>query len=185
MKKPLIIALCGKKGVGKDTLFKSVADLGFQRLSFSDQLKEICSDVFPWLALDYPQGEKDRKQFQTKNGLMSPREVWMAMNVITEIDENVLVSRLERQLNNMIAHDQRLIIITDLRKEEEYRWVKKNEIPIICVHDFDTRNEDAVESYIDQIVGDFDFYNYKNEQSIANFQQLIQEILNDHSPINR
>jgi len=185
MKKPLIIALCGKKGVGKDTLFKSVADLGFQRLSFSDQLKEICSDVFPWLALDYPQGEKDRKQFQTKNELMSPREVWMAMNVVTEIDENVLVSRLERQLNNMIAHDQRLFIITDLRKEEEYRWVKKNEIPIICVHDFHTRNEDAVESYIDQIVGDFDFYNYKNEQSITNFQQLIQEILNDHSPINR
>lgn len=185
MKKPLIIALCGKKGVGKDTLFNSVSEQGFQRLSFSDQLKEICSDIFPWLALDYPQGEKDRKQFEGKFGLLSPRDVWMAMNVITEIDENILVSRLERQLNNMIAHDQRLFIITDLRKEEEYRWVKKNEIPIICVHDFDTRNEDAVESYIDQIVGDFDFYNYKNEQSITNFQQLIQELLNDHSSINR
>ena len=96
MKKPLIIALCGKKGVGKDTLFKAVADLGFQRLSFSDQLKDICSDVFPWLALVYPQGEKDRKQFNSKNGLMSPREVWLSMNVITEIDEDVLVRRLER-----------------------------------------------------------------------------------------
>lgn len=185
MKKPLIIALCGKKGVGKDTLFKAVADLGFQRLSFSDQLKDICSDVFPWLALDYPQGEKDRKQFQSKNGLMSPREVWMAMNVITEIDEDVLVRRLERQMNNMIAHDQRLFIITDLRKEEEYRWVKKNGIPIIRIHDFDQRNEDAVEAFLGTIVGDFDFYNYKNEQSITNFQQLIQEILNDHSSINR
>lgn len=185
MMKPLIIALCGKKGVGKDTLFKAVADLGFQRLSFSDQLKDICSDVFPWLALDYPQGEKDRKQFQSKNGLMSPREVWMSMNVITEIDEDVLVRRLERQMNNMIAHDQRLIIITDLRKEEEYRWVRKNGIPIIRIHDFDQRNEDAVEAFLDTIVGDFDFYNYKNEQSLTNFQQLIQEILNDHSSINR
>lgn len=183
--KPLIIALCGKKGVGKDTLFNSVSDQGFQRLSFSDQLKEICSDIFPWLALDYPQGEKDRKQFEGKFGLLSPRDVWMAMNVITEIDENVLVSRLERQLHKYINAGQRLFIITDLRKEEEHRWVKKNEIPIIKIHDFDTRSEDAVEEYLEQIVGDFDFYNYRNEKSIVNFQQLIQEILHDYSTVNR
>ena len=185
MKKPLIIALCGKKGVGKDTLFKAVADLGFQRLSFSDQLKDICSDVFPWLALDYPQGEKDRKQFKSKNGLMSPREVWMAMNVITEIDEDVLVRRLERQMNNMIAHDQRMFIITDLRKEEEYRWVRKNGIPIIKILDYATREEDSVEKYVEHIVGDFYFENHKNEHSIVEFKKLIQEILNDHSSINR
>ena len=183
--KPLIIALCGKKGVGKDTLFNSVSDQGFQRLSFSDQLKEICSDIFPWLALDYPQGEKDRKQFEGKFGLLSPRDVWMAMNVITEIDENVLVNRLDRQLHNYINAGQRLFIITDLRKEEEFRWVKKNEIPIVRIHDFDKRDEDAVESYIDQIVGDFDFYNYKNEKSIKNFQSFIQEIMYAHPRIHR
>lgn len=185
MMKPLIIALCGKKGVGKDTLFKSVSDVGFQRLSFSDQLKDICSDVFPWLALDYPQGEKDRKQFQSKNGLMSPRDVWMAMNIITEIDENILTSRLERQMNKMIGNGQRMIIITDLRKEEEHRWVKKNGIPIIKILDYATREEDSVEKYVEHIVGDFYFENHKNEQSIVDFQQLIQEILNDHSTVNR
>lgn len=185
MKKPLIIALCGKKGVGKDTLFKSVSDLGFHRLSFSDQLKDICSDVFPWLALDYPQGEKDRKQFQSKNGLMSPRDVWLAMNVITEIDEDVLVRRLERQMNKYIGAGQRLIIITDLRKEEEFRWIKKNEIPIIRIHDLDKREEDAVEAFVDQIVGDYDFYNFKDETSILNFQLLIQDIHHAHSTINR
>ena len=88
-------------------------------------------------------------------------------------------------MNKMIGNGQRMIIITDLRKEEEYRWVRKNGIPIIRIHDFDQRNEDAVEAFLDTIVGDFDFYNYKNEQSITNFQQLIQEILNDHSSINR
>ena len=88
-------------------------------------------------------------------------------------------------MNKMIGNGHRLFIITDLRKEEEHRWVKKNEIPIITIHDFDTRKEDEVEKYLEQIVGDLDFYNFKNEKSIKEFQQLIQEILNDHSSINR
>lgn len=185
MKKPLIIALCGKKGVGKDTLYNSVAGLGFRRLSFSDQLKYICSEVFPWLYLDYPQGDKDRKQFQTSRGMLSPRDVWIAMNIITEIDENVLITRLESQLRDMIDEGHNLFVITDLRKPEEHRWVKKNGIPIIKILDYATREEDSVEKYVEHIVGDFYFENHKNEQSIVEFQKLIQEILHDYSSVHR
>lgn len=174
------IVLTGRKFCGKDTLTKAVLSMGYSRLSFSDQLKRICSELFPWLNFDYPQGEKDTKQFN--GGTLSPRDIWLKMNVVTEIDRFILVRSLYNQMSEL--HPHRKCIITDLRKPEEYEWVKENCLPIVKIIDGSGRydvTEDPLEDFIDSIEPDYIIVNNKDSESIDRFKLLVEQIENDHN----
>ena len=169
---PAVIVLTGRKFSGKDTLAKAIFPLGFRRVSFSDQLKHQCVKMFPWLDFDYPQGQKDTKMFN--NNTLSPRDIWLKMNVITEIEPNILVRSAEHE----VYSGSGLVVITDLRKPEEYEWVKSKGYPIIKIHDPKRPSdivEDKLEEFIDQIVPDYIFVNNKDQDSIDRFIALVEE----------
>lgn len=170
------IVLTGRKLAGKDTLARGIFPMGYTRLSFSDQLKHICHQLFPWLALDYAQGDKDLKQF--RNNTLSPRDIWLKMNVVTEIDHNILIRSLVGQMVE-IGSDAEFFVITDLRKPGEYEWVKKQGYPIIKIIDGTGRadiSEDPLEDFIDEIEADYEFVNNKTTLDIERFKQLVKDI---------
>lgn len=173
--RPTVVVLTGRKFSGKDTMVKSILPFGFTRLSFSDQLKRICVNLFPWMDFDYPQGDKDRKQFS--NNTLSPRDIWLKMNVVTEIDRNILVSSLVEEME-LDHRGKKLFVISDLRKPEEYEWVKMNGYPIIKIVEpnRNVKTEDELENFIDSIVPDHVVCNYKDEQSLIVFQNLIRDL---------
>ena len=174
----MIVVLTGRKKAGKDTLASTLFKHEFIRISFSDQLKRICADLFPWLELDYPQEVKDQKIFN--NETLSPRDIWLSLNVLTEIDRTILVRSLETELNKWTSQDlgELNFIITDLRKPEEYEWVQKMGYPIIKIIDGCSREgivEDSLEDFIEQIVPNYEFVNNKDEDSKLRFEQFVME----------
>lgn len=178
MNSPLVIVLTGRKYSGKDTFASAIFPLGFTRLSFSDQLKRITNSLFPFVSLDYPQGDKDKKMFN--DNTLSPRDIWLKMNVVTEIDRNILVGSLEREMRELICSGHTLLCITDLRKPEEYQWVSEMGYPIVKIIDGDrptNLNEDSLEDFIDTISPDFTIVNNKDEQSILQFVELVRSIM--------
>lgn len=175
---PFVVVLTGRKYSGKDTFASSIFPLGFTRLSFSDQLKRITNNIFPFVSLDYPQVDKDTKLFN--NGTLSPRDIWLKMNVVTEIDKNILVRSLEREMVEFNSSGRTLFCITDLRKPEEYQWVQAMGYPIIKIIDGVRSNdvvEDELENFIDEIQETHRITNNKDQRSIDNFVDLVSTIM--------
>lgn len=125
-----ILALCYKKGVGKDTLGKfiltnlRVAAPGkrIQVVSFADKLKDICYQLFNWADLQpgyyYETHRKDKEKILPKIG-KSPREIWIGVgNKMREFYPNTW---LNYALKGIVAD---IVIITDCGFTNEAKAVK-------------------------------------------------------------
>lgn len=174
-----MIVLTGVKGAGKDTLANVVLDK-LDRYAFGDMHKRMCSSVIPWLDDDYTSEEKD--SLILRNG-MTPREIWKMMNVVTEIYPRINVHKLEDLLTERDYSTSKGVIITDLRKIEEYEWVRDKNATIIRITDVselpsnvDLDDDDIFTAWVD---ADIEFYNDKTPQSLIDFGLLIDRILND------
>ena len=177
-----VVVLTGRKKAGKDTMALELIKQGYTRLSFSDQLKRICSNLFPFLEVDYPQEIKDTKFIEGDGVMLSPRDIWLKMNVITEIDKNILVDSLRDELESLMCKGVRKFVVTDLRKNEEYDWVKAFDYPIIKIVDGASRDgivEDELENFIDTIRANVEFVNYKDPESKVRFTTVVEEVLNE------
>ena len=118
----LKIALAGRKFCGKDACAKVLEEhFGFSTFSFSDQLKKIAHRHFKWLQEDYPQELKEKKIWVSPydGKEWSPRDVWVALNVLVEIDPDILVDgvHIQRMRSMMKLEDDSLMkhCIKDLR----------------------------------------------------------------------
>jgi len=144
MAPPIKIALSGMKGSGKDyclELIKKETSCNVISYSFSDQLKNICHELFPWLDLDYPPQEKEHKQFYNRaiDDFYAPRDIWTMMNVIVDIDPKVLVRRVESEYRSSMSSgyldNVDFAIVKDLRPHnpEELAFCLKNNFKIIYI----------------------------------------------------
>jgi len=131
------LALVGESGSGKDYIVKVLEkDYGFYRLSFSDQLKKLGVKIFgEWLKKDYPPEEKETPlNIKLKSGEIitkSPREIWLSLNSLREIEDGLFVRMLEEQFNNTLIDN---IVISDIRTENEYEWCVDNDFLVIYVN---------------------------------------------------
>jgi hypothetical protein len=139
----LRIALAGRKGSGKDNCAKILADhFGFDVFSFSDQLKHIAHQHFPWLHKDYPQELKEKAIWESPydGREWSPRDIWTAMNVLVEIDPDILVNKLhiERMRSLFALCDDTLMrhCIKDLRPHNpmELSYCEAQQFVIIYIN---------------------------------------------------
>jgi hypothetical protein len=173
-----VIVLTGRKKAGKDTMALQLIDDGFTRLSFSDQLKRICCKVFPDMLPDYPQEVKDQKILFGKT--LSPRDVWLKMNVVTEIEPEILVHSLADELYEHMESGKTNFVITDLRRPWEYEFVDHHSWPICKIVDGcprDTIDEDDMENFIDEIIPDIEFMNMKDVHSKERFKEMMIKVL--------
>lgn len=122
-----MIALTGISGSGKDYLVSYlVNELGYTRVSFSDQLKEIAHIIFPWFEKDYPPMIKEQPlNITTQTGEFiefTPRQIWLKLNSLREIENFIFIRMLEDKIKSM---DTNKIVISDIRPQIEWDWCRK------------------------------------------------------------
>ena len=132
------ICLMGASGSGKDWIVSHlVKKHNYIRLSFSDALKEIASNTFDWLKKDYSPDEKEKPlNVKTSSGeliTLSPREIWLKMNFLRQIEDGIFVRKMKEELEKLEYEGIEHFVISDLRTKPELDFVKENGFSIIKI----------------------------------------------------
>ncbi|AUR97876.1 P-loop containing nucleoside triphosphate hydrolase [Vibrio phage 1.244.A._10N.261.54.C3] len=177
-----IVVLCGRKGSGKDFLAERLN--GYVRLSFSDELRILAHDLFPWCPLDPSYKEKDQVIDHPDNVMgLTPRGVWLRLAdnndpSLRNIDPKLLVNRfMERHLHRIQTNPRTMFVVTDLRSPQEDERVEAMGWPKVRIlqPNRDRDDEDSFEDYVDQIRVDREWVHHRNGD--GGFTQLIGELL--------
>ena len=185
------IAISGMKGSGKDYCTDLIKEhYGAVVLSFSDQLKRICADLFPWLEFDCPPEQKEEPKFYSHvtGKPYSYRDIWTMMNVMVDIDPQILIRRIEKDLRHeMWEHQGQDVhyIIKDLRPHnvEELACCIRHGFRILYVYTDDQpeithKTEQGYEKIQNRAT--WEFHNKKNgPDEFLNF--FSTEVLGDAS----
>jgi hypothetical protein len=185
-----MIALTGISGSGKDYLVSYlVNELGYTRVSFSDQLKEISNMIYPWLEKDYPPIVKEQPLDVTtsigEHITKTPRQIWLKLNMLRDIEDGIFIRMLEEKLVAMGSPDK--IVISDIRPQLEWDWCKKMGFTTIYIdplkliyepNDFDKQ----VLTYKDQ--ADYVFENdFKGLNKFIQFMKDVNENKKGRHPL--
>ncbi len=122
------IAFTGIAGSGKDFLVSHVVSMGYKRKAFADVVKEISSELYPWMAADYPAFEKE-KIIEESPFKVTPREVWLSMNSLKTVDPDIFLNKFIKNYNS--CDDD--IVISDVRTPNEFQWCTDNGFELIFV----------------------------------------------------
>lgn len=177
------IAFTGISGSGKDYLVSHlVKNYEFNRVSFSDQLKKLGTKIYPWLERDYPPIDKEKPLNLTLSSgeviTKSPREIWLKLNNLRNIENGIFVRMLGEQLK-MLHVDN--IVISDIRPQLEWDWCKKEGFTTVYIeplkkiyepNDFDSQ----VLPYKEQ--ADYIFENDFN--GLEKFDEFIKGVLDEN-----
>lgn len=172
------IALTGISGSGKDYFVNYlVQELGYKRLSFSDQLKKLAHKIYPWMAEDVPPIKKEEPlNLKLESGEIitkTPREIWLNLNSLRNVEDGIFVRMLD---NELTEHSDRNVVISDIRPKIEYDYCIKKGFKIIYIepskkiyepNDFDKQ----VLEYKDK--ADYVFKN--NFNGIEEFKEFIKK----------
>ncbi len=189
-----IFAVTGTTGAGKDTLVDNAMDAmraqGFTpyKISFSDQLREICTGIFPWLPNTTDQSVKNVPFVHDHNPKgFTPRQVWKDVaTVIRNIQDNVLACRAGCEIDKIMIKENRtaVIFIPDLRSDPEYKVLRDlipRKVKVHFVRVLDPQvNEDNCEP-IDKPTWNFstelDITNNKDKRALQEFNEFVQSKL--------
>lgn len=126
------LAFTGNMYSGKDHFAQYLKEQhGYYILSFSDQLKYIAKDLFPWLKSDYPSDKKNEQVFynEERGVEYTPRLVWQALDILPQIDPAIFI----RRLNIVLAYieSDANIIIKDVRRPAELKFIQEAKFTLI------------------------------------------------------
>lgn len=124
-----IIGICGPARSGKDTLADSFISIfkeykvKTQKLAFSKELKYECkSFVKKTLGIDV------FTEITEEKNIIRPLLVAWGTHVRRKLDDNVWINALEKRM-----HSNKIIIISDVRFENEFNWIKNQGGKIVFV----------------------------------------------------
>jgi hypothetical protein len=131
------LALCGASGSGKDFLTTGlVKGMGFVRASFSDQLKKISKQIYPWIEADYPAVVKEQPlNIVTDFGhtvTHTPRDIWIGLNALRQFDPHLFVRMLDNEVSEMVNFGID-VVITDVRTDVEYEYIRDNGYTLVFI----------------------------------------------------
>jgi hypothetical protein len=159
-----LIGLCGRAGSGKDFLADElVRELGFIKVAFGTQLKVVANLIYPWVELDYAHDKKEVVIEDPDNHLnKTPRDVWLHLNKLRDIDNNVFCRVTRIKIESLIADGQN-VVVTDIRKQNELDLLHKLKFTTIKVKNpiFNSNRIEA-ENILDTFKCDYQFYNQQN-----------------------
>lgn len=137
-----MIGLVGKKGAGKDTLADYMVNHdGFRKLAFANSLKMICQKLF--LLTDEQLNDAILKERIDSRWGYSPRQLLQKVGTDwcrDEIGQDFWIRRMKEEINDGTKDK---VVITDVRFENEYEFVKENGGVIILI---DGRTNDVTET---------------------------------------
>ena len=128
-----IIGLTGRKRSGKDTVGKYMVDRGYIRLAFADALKNACREIFGFT--DEQLNGDELKETVDKYWEHTPREILQTVGTelfrnnlpkfCNNINNDIWIRVVGKKINDLILQGQTKIVITDVRFENEYRFIKQ------------------------------------------------------------
>jgi len=125
-----IIGICGPARSGKDTLADSFIEIfkeykvKTQKLSFAKELKYECkSFVKKTLGIDIFTEVTEEKD------IIRPLLVTWGTHVRRKLNDNVWIEALEKRM-----HSNKIVIISDVRFENEFNWIKQQGGKIVFVN---------------------------------------------------
>lgn len=180
-----LIALCGERRRGKDHFTKHLVEkFGAVRLSFSDEVRRLADDIFPWLdSFNIDESLKDTplKSIYNPNNL-TPRDIWKLVGKVRDVHPQFFVKRfLENQYRQVIQSPNTLFIITDLRTPDEIDYfIKPFSVPtlkIISPTADGIYEHDPFETFIKEYETDELFVNHMNgnDEFDVYFKQVAEK----------
>jgi hypothetical protein len=130
----MIVAFMGEYKSGKDFFCNHLTRThGAIRLSFSDEVRRLANQIFPWLPMDITPEQKDIPFIHEHNpNNLTPRQIWLTVGKVRDVDPfyfvNQFVDSNECVFDHCFAPDN-LYIITDFRTPQEY-WLLSQDPPI-------------------------------------------------------
>lgn len=144
MIKYAIVGLSGKRGSGKDELSKKLAPLGWERISFADELKRKISEEFGLTPeqINGPLKETPCGYFNEEGVELTPRDIMTACGkYYRSIDPMFWVKQAFRPLNKYAdehANDPiikvRKLVVTDVRFLNEVGFLRKHNAHIVRIN---------------------------------------------------
>lgn len=142
------VALYGRSGVGKDYIVSKILEDNYtRRLSFSDQLKEITHNAFKdFMKYDYLPKDKE-KPLNTKTSLgelitLSPRDIWLKMNFLREIESKIFIRMLDYELCSLENMGLTDFVITDVRTPDECEYVLSKGFDLVQIVNKETLHKE-------------------------------------------
>ncbi len=185
---PLVIAICGKRRCGKDTIANYLKiKYDFEHVKISAKLKFVIKTLFNFTD---DQMENDSKELIDDKWKVSPRQVMQFIGTdIMQFEIQKLLPNINRtfwikSLIEDLKYTSKNIVISDLRFIHEYEELKKisHKIYIIKVErncEHDTLSTDAHSSEIEMtnIPCDFIVQNVKINDLYFNLDKIISQIV--------
>lgn len=130
-KLPRVIALCGARRTGKDTVANYiVSQHGYEHIKITSPLKAICKTLFHF---SDDQLETDLKELVDERWGVSPRQVMQFIGTeIFQFKIQELLPKVERKfwINSLVTHIQsnpsKKYVISDLRFIHEFEEIKQS-----------------------------------------------------------
>lgn len=181
----MILAFCGELKSGKDFLCSHlIENYGATRLSFSDEVRRLAVQVFPWLPFDFDPAIKDLPYIHPKNPYgLTPRDIWLLIGKVRDVDPKYFVDAFARfNFDDIAADDKKLRIITDFRTPDEWEFLQYMDIPVIKI---ELASRDGLpSSAFEEFVRHFKQYDAKFINKLngtAEFDEFFREFYDKYS----
>jgi hypothetical protein len=174
-----IIAICGLKRCGKDTLADFIqSKYGFQNIKIADPLKDMCAQLF---GLSHAQIEGDVKEVVDPRWGVAPRQILQFVGTemfqfkLQELMPQIGRSFWMRQL--LDKHKHGCFVVSDMRFVHEYEILKAAQPDLIVIKivrdglKINVYNEHSSEKEWEHIPESFTVYNNGSiEQMFRDFE---------------
>lgn len=156
----MLIALTGRKFSGKDYLAHYlIAQHGFVRVSFSDQLKLLADKIYPWSAPNLEVKPEDKEKViphpYNVNGY-TYRELWVSLDKLREVDPQVFIHGVRHAVHELTSEGKD-VVITDIRKQLEFDMCEELEFNTIKIKNVVDPSSCPTEDIIDEFDVDLTF----------------------------
>lgn len=185
-----LIALCGQKGTGKDTVADVIVNIlhdicTVRKVGFGNQVKDVICAAF---GVSNPRGYNmlTHGTIQLPDGSeRSGKEIARILNMrLRKLSASQFIERLEDEIlafkgYHPDLYENAVFVITDLRYREELKWCKAKKIPIIKVkRDSGVYDPHADELDIDDFLCDYFVDNNGSEQELKKeVEQVLLKIV--------
>lgn len=184
------LAFSGGDFAGKDTMLNLLSDY-YHSLSFSDGLKKIANDIFPWCNLDYPPEQKENSVIHINRDTgvnYTPRKVWETLDVLAQIDPEVFIRPVKELLWDIINSSvNKRVIIKDIRRPCELEFCKQQGFTIVFIQTDDERwlnkleNDNRLIIQFRKVIEEYSDFKYMNSKKNENWQNdmkiFVRELL--------
>ena len=184
-KLPKVIALCGYKRSGKDTIADYIQKYGYKKVSIAEPLKGICKTLFD---LTEEQVDGKEKECVLQEYGVTPRALmqffgteimqYKMQELCPFIGRRFWVDRLLKSLN-----EKQLYVISDLRFIHEYESIKKmfgESFIVICVCN---KNIKELDEHVSEQEWKHIKYNHimRNDLTLMHLYQQIDDFMKKYT----